>query len=85
MGYRDAYIVKDTFYLDQNKDLNIEICIEEGKKYYFRNITWVGNTKYSSDVLSKVLNINKGDVYNTVLLERNLSMNPKEWMLVLCI
>jgi len=77
LGYRDAYIVKDTFYLDQNKDLNIEICIEEGKKYYFRNITWVGNTKYSSDVLSKVLNINKGDVYNTVLLERNLSMNPE--------
>ena len=42
-----------------------------------RDSTWVGNTKYSSYVLSKVLNINKGDVYNTVLLERNLSMNPE--------
>lgn len=76
MGYRDAYIVKDTIYLNRNKEINIDIYLEEGKKYYFRNITWVGNTKYSSEVLHRVLNIDKGDVYNTVLLERNLSMNP---------
>lgn len=77
LGYRDAYIVKDTFYLNNNNELNIDIYVNEGKKYYFRNITWVGNTKYSTDILSKVLNISKGDVYNTVLLERNLSMNPE--------
>ena len=77
LGYRDAYIVKDTFYLNNSKDINIDIHLYEGKKYYFRNISWVGNTKYSSDLLSKILNIKKGDVYNSVLLERNLSMNPE--------
>ncbi|NLJ82143.1 MAG: BamA/TamA family outer membrane protein [Bacteroidales bacterium] len=77
LGYRDAYIAKDTVYLNDNKELNIEIHVNEGKKYYFRNITWVGNTKYKTDVLNQVLNIRKGDVYNTVLLERNLSMNPE--------
>jgi len=76
LGFRDAYIVKDTYYLNNHKDINIDIYLYEGKKYYFRNITWVGNTKYNSELLSKVLNIQKGDVYNTVLLERNISMNP---------
>jgi len=77
LGFRDAYIVKDTVYLNRKKELNIDIFLEEGEKYYFRNITWVGNTKFSSEVLDRVLNINKGDVYNTILLERNLSMNPE--------
>jgi outer membrane protein insertion porin family len=70
LGFRDAYIVKDTYYLNNHKDINIDIFLYEGKKYYFRNITWVGNTKYNSELLSKLLNIQKGDVYNTVLLER---------------
>lgn len=77
LGFRDAYIVKDTVYLNSKKELNVDIFLEEGEKYYFRNIFWVGNTKFSSEVLDRVLNINKGDVYNTVLLERNLSMNPE--------
>ncbi|MDD4208918.1 MAG: POTRA domain-containing protein [Bacteroidales bacterium] len=77
LGFRDAYIVKDTVYLNSKKELNVDIFLEEGEKYYFRNIFWVGNTKFTSEVLDRVLNINKGDVYNTVLLERNLSMNPE--------
>ena len=75
-GYRDAYIISDTAYFVSSKAMNIDIFVNEGQKYYFRNITWVGNTKYSSDVLSQVLNIRKGDVYNTTLLETNLSMSP---------
>ena len=77
LGYRDAYIVKDSVYLNGRRNLDIDIYLSEGRRYYFRNITWVGNTKYSSEVLSKVLNISKGDVYNTTLLETNLSMNPE--------
>ena len=76
LGYRDAYIVRDSVYYNKERNLNIDLYIHEGKRYYFRDITWVGNTKYTSEVLSKVLNISKGDVYNTTLLETNLSMNP---------
>ncbi|MBO4581676.1 MAG: BamA/TamA family outer membrane protein [Bacteroidales bacterium] len=74
LGYRDAYIKRDSVYLVNNREMNIDIEVEEGKKYYFRNITWVGNTKYSSELLSKILAISKGDVYNTSLLEQNLNM-----------
>ncbi|GAB4277249.1 MAG: POTRA domain-containing protein [Marinilabiliales bacterium] len=75
-GYRDAVIVKDTVYQYDDKSLNILITIDEGRKYYFRNITWVGNTKYKSSYLSSLTAIKKGDVYNQKQLEDNLYMNP---------
>jgi len=56
--------------------INIDITVDEGNKYYFRNINWVGNTKYSSEQLDAVLRIQKGDVYNQELLETNLTFNP---------
>ena len=75
-GYRDAYIISDTAYFISPRAMSIDIQVNEGQKYYFRNITWVGNSKYSSEVLGHVLNIKKGDVYNTTLLEKNLNMSP---------
>lgn len=75
MGYRDATLVKDSVY-KVGKNLNIEITIEEGKKYYFRNISWTGNTKYPTDLLTKILGIKKGDIYDQARLESNLFMNP---------
>jgi outer membrane protein insertion porin family len=76
MGYRDARILSDTIYKVNNKLINVEINLEEGRKYYFRNIDWVGNTKYPSEVLNKILGIKKGDVYDQSRLEANLFMNP---------
>ena len=76
LGYRDARIISDTVYKVNKRNVNIEINLEEGRKYYFRNIEWVGNTKYSSEVLSKILGIKKGDVYDQSRLEANLFMNP---------
>lgn len=78
MGYRDARIISDTIYSNRDGSVNVEINMEEGRKYYFRNVTWVGNTKYSSEVLGKVLGIKKGDVYDQARLEANLFMNPNE-------
>lgn len=75
LGYRDAYIIKDSIYFIDNKNIEIDIHILEGVKYYFGNITWVGNTKYSDSELNDVLRINKGDIYNQKLLETNLYMN----------
>jgi len=74
-GYRDAVIVEDTMWRSYNGDLNIELTIEEGEQYYFRNITWKGNSKYTSDYLSTVLGIAEGDVYDPELLEKRLSFS----------
>ena len=72
LGYRDAAIVKDSVWNYDNKHVNIYLKVDEGKKYYIRNITWVGNTVYSTDYLSAVLGMKKGDVYNQKLLEKRL-------------
>ncbi|MBU2553543.1 MAG: BamA/TamA family outer membrane protein [Bacteroidetes bacterium] len=75
-GYRDAHIVVDSVYRLDGENLAIDITISEGNKYYFRNITWVGNTVYPSAFLSAILGIQYGDVYNKELLETNLQYNP---------
>ncbi len=74
-GYRDARIVNDTVYKLNDKYLNIKITVDEGHKYYFRNITWVGNTKHTSQELSRILGIKKGDVYNQGQLDQRLLMS----------
>ena len=74
LGFRDAYIVKDTFYMKGNLAY-IDITVDEGPRYYFRNIDFVGNTKYPTELLRQILNIEKGDVYNQKRLMENISMN----------
>ncbi|HNQ82287.1 MAG TPA: POTRA domain-containing protein [Bacteroidales bacterium] len=78
VGYRDASIISDSIYRNADRTLSIDLKMAEGRKYYFRNITWVGNTKYTADQLNRVLKIDRGDVYNRELLETNLSFNPNE-------
>jgi len=75
-GYRDAKIIRDTLYRISDKRVSIDIDIDEGRKYYFRNITWVGNTKYTSAALDRELGIKKGDVYDQSQLDAKLFMNP---------
>jgi len=77
-GFRDATVSKDSIYRNERNSLSIDIWVEEGNQYYFRNIDWVGNTKYSDEILSRVLKIQKGDIYNRELLESNLNFNPTE-------
>lgn len=75
VGKRDAVIVRDSIYFVEDNRINIDLHIEEGPTYYFREIEWVGNTVYPSAMLSDFLGISKGDLYNQNLLERNLYMN----------
>ncbi len=70
-GYRDAQIVEDTQVSRGNK-LYVDIKVEEGRKYYFGNITWKGNAKYPDSLLNVVLGITKGDVYNIEILNKRL-------------
>ncbi len=77
-GYRDAYIVRDSIYYIEDDRLAIDIVIDEGKKYYFRNITWTGNSLYAAEQLQSVLMINKGDVYDLVNMQKRLNGDPKK-------
>ncbi len=72
LGYRDATIVKDSVWNHDSKHVDIYLKVDEGKKYYIRNITWVGNTVYSTDYLSAVFGMKKGDVYNQKLMDKRL-------------
>ena len=73
LGYRDAQIVVDSVSPFDDKTVNVYMKIEEGQKYYLRNVTWVGNTVYPSDLLNEQLQMKRGDVYNQKLLNDRLS------------
>ena len=75
VGLRDAEIAFDTVYLADSKNLHIDIKIDEGEKYYFGDIEWIGNTKFRSTFLDTILGIKKGDLYNQELLEQRLQMS----------
>ncbi len=73
LGYRDARIIVDSVTPHNEKTVNIKIKIEEGHKYYLRNISWVGNTLYSTDWLNYILDMKSGDVYNQKKLDERLN------------
>lgn len=75
-GYRNASIIRDTMRYVSRKRIVLEMWIDEGERFYFRNIDFVGNTKYSSDTLRSVLRIRKGEVYNKKMLDTRLYQNP---------
>jgi outer membrane protein insertion porin family len=71
-GYRDATIISDSIYYTKDNRINLAVEIDEGNRYYFRDITWVGNTKYPSEFLTTVLGIGRGEVYDQTQLEMRL-------------
>jgi outer membrane protein insertion porin family len=75
LGYRDAAIIKDSIWRD-SKGVRIKIQVFEGQQYYFRNITYVGNSKYSSDTLNRILRIKKGDIFDQSILDSRLNGSP---------
>ena len=75
-GYRDARIISDTVITNDNL-IKLNIDINEGKKYYFGDIKFLGNTVYSDDQLSKLLGLFKGDTYNGVLLKKRIADSSK--------
>ena len=72
LGFRDATILEDSVYSYDDKHVNVLVKIEEGDKYYVRNITWVGNTVVTTDYLNAVLGMKKGDVYNQKHIDKRL-------------
>lgn len=77
LGYRDARITHDSVYRTGENTVAIDLNIEEGPRYYFGDIRWIGNTKYNTELLDAVLGIKRGDIYNQKILETNLMYNPQ--------
>lgn len=76
IGFRDASIVDDTLYTASNGHMNIDIKVAEGNRYYFGDIEWKGNTRYTAEELGKMLGIRKGDLFNQELLNKRLGKIP---------
>jgi outer membrane protein insertion porin family len=76
-GYRDAMVQSDSIYRVSDNRINIKINIEEGNKYYYRDIYWTGNYVYSDDVLGRALGVSKGTIYNREELDKKLNFNPQ--------
>ena len=73
LGYRDAAIIEDSVWTVDDKHVNVLVRLDEGQRYYLRNITWVGNTVVTTDYLNTALGMKKGDVYNQKLMNKRLS------------
>ena len=73
LGFRDATILEDSVWTFDEKHVNVYVKVDEGQRYYLRNITWVGNTVVTSDYLDKALGMKKGDIYNQKLMNKRLS------------
>lgn len=80
LGYRDATIKEDTMYFIDSANIALRLTVDEGQRYYFRNIKWKGNQKYPDALLSAILDIQKGDIYNQELLDKRLffDMNGRD-------
>ncbi|MFN3951384.1 MAG: outer membrane protein assembly factor BamA [Thermaurantimonas sp.] len=77
IGYRDARIVSDSiFRIPGENRIKLYITIQEGNKFYFRNISWIGHTKYPTEVLNSILKIKKGDPYDAKRLSERLFADP---------
>ena len=75
-GFRDAKIINEKI-IKKGDYVDININVDPGRKYYFRNINWTGNYIYNEDILNEVLAIEKGDIYDTETLEKKITYNPK--------
>ncbi len=75
VGFRDARIVRDSIWRTPKGQLMLQLTLDEGRRYYFRNIVWKGNTIYETKFLDQVLGIKKGDVYNQELLSTRLQFS----------
>ncbi len=74
-GYRDAQIIGDTIWRNNEGLMEMVVKVYEGKKYYFGDITWKGNTVHTNDQLTRILGIRKGEVFNEELLQSRLSFS----------
>src|SRR3546814_16914639 len=72
-GFRDIAIVSDSVYRYDDRSVNVDITLSEGSKYYFGDITWVGNAKYNERQLNQLMKLEKGDIYDEKRLTKSVN------------
>lgn len=77
-GYRNASIISDSIYPINDKRIGIRIALDEGNKYYYRNISWVGNSKYKTEQLEMMLGLEKGDAYDKKTMNKRLGVGKED-------
>ena len=77
-GYRDARLIRDSIYYVKPNRLGIDLVFDKGEKYYFRNVTWTGNSVYPTETLNEILKIEPGDVYDVVTMNKRLFGGGKQ-------
>lgn len=77
-GYRNAAILSDSVYVMNEKRVGIHIKLDEGNKYYIRNVSWTGNTEYPTEFLERVFAVKKGDVYDKKTIDKRLGIGKEE-------
>ncbi|MBR6655990.1 MAG: outer membrane protein assembly factor BamA [Alistipes sp.] len=77
-GYRNATILSDSIYRINEKRIGITLNVSEGNKYYIRNVNWVGNSKYDTEMLQRMLAVNKGDVYDKKSIHKRLGVGKEQ-------
>lgn len=75
LGFRDAKIISDSVYRNKRNNYMIDVKLNEGKKYYIGDITFLGNTTFSTDFLQKVLGYKKGDIYDAVGFNKKVGLD----------
>lgn len=76
-GYRDARVISDSITVNDDKTISLNIKVEEGNLYTFGDINFIGNSVYTDQQLTRMIRINKGDTYNSVLLSKRIADNTK--------
>ena len=76
-GFRNAHILSDSIYKIDDKRIGIHIALSEGNKYYIRNVNWVGNSRYETEHLDKLLSVKKGDVYDKKSIHKRLGIGKE--------
>ena len=77
-GYRNANIISDSTYRINEKRIGVRINLAEGNKYYIRNVSWIGNSRYDTDMLQRMLSLNKGDVYDKKSIHKRLGIGKEQ-------
>ncbi len=77
-GYRNANIISDSIYRINEKRIGIHINLSEGNKYYIRNVNWVGNSKYDTEMLQRMLAVKRGDVYDKKSIHKRLGVGKEQ-------
>lgn len=77
-GYRNANILSDSIYRMSDNRIGIKINLSEGNKYYIRNVNWVGNSKYDTDMLQRMLAVNRGDIYDKKSIHKRLGVGKEQ-------